>query len=85
MSVRRTRLNRLLKNSCLLSWHDSVAPERVENDGLFSPCHSRRYERLDFATRATPKSPTKAGGMYQAQIAQVRVAKNAFSYGKMDK
>jgi hypothetical protein len=25
------------------------------------------------------------GGMYQAQRAQVRVAQNAFSYGKMDK
>jgi hypothetical protein len=43
------------------------------------------------------KSPTKAGapylaffwrdvgGMYQTQRAQVRVAQNAFSYGKKDK
>ena len=39
-----------------------VVPKMLEKRWAFSPCHTRRYERLDFAAGATPNhSPKRVG------------------------
>src|ERR1700728_2446578 len=40
-------------------WSGEICGFRQFSRGLFSPCHSRRYEKLDFVARATPNHPPK--------------------------